>query len=54
MEVSCRATILMSGPINNTTTYKIKTKYGDITAYIKSDEEQAHYKSLIVAKNDHF
>ena len=29
----------MSAPTNNTTTYKIKTKYGEINAYINTDEE---------------
>ena len=39
MEVSQQITSQMSAPTNNTTTYKIKTKHGEITAYIKSDEE---------------
>ena len=39
MEVSCKQTSQMSAPTNNTTTYTIKTKYGDIEAIIGSEEE---------------
>ena len=40
----------MSAPTNNTTTYKIKTKHGELTAYIKSDEDE--YLEVTLRYND--